>query len=64
MVKSSIVRGAPVRKIAAKQRLTRMQAKCQERTLRRKKKVSGFLIAGTSLAALFGIAYLKGRADE
>jgi len=34
------------------------------RTIKKKSSAQGFLIAGTSLAILFGIAFLKGRADE
>jgi len=33
-------------------------------TVKKKSSAQGFLIAGTSLALLLGIAFLKGRADE
>lgn len=58
-----INKNAPVRRLAARQRLDRMHDKCARRQLRRKK-ASGFLIAGASIAALFGIAFFKGRADS
>jgi len=57
-----INKNAPVRRLAARQRLDRMHEKCERRQSRRKK-ASGFLIAGASIVALFGIAFLKGRAD-
>lgn len=59
----SISKNAPVRRTAARQRLNRLHERCHERE-RRRKKTSGLLIAGASLAALFGIAFLKGRADN
>lgn len=62
MQPKKIVRNSQVRRLAARQRLERLHEKCEQRQLRRKK-ASGFLIAGASIAALFGIAFLKGRAD-
>ncbi|MCP9494445.1 MAG: hypothetical protein MSG64_08325 [Pyrinomonadaceae bacterium MAG19_C2-C3] len=40
------------------------QNQAATRTTKKKSSAQGFLIAGTSLALLFGIAFLKGRADE
>lgn len=62
MAKPIINKNAQVRRIAARQRLERLHEECQRRQLRRKK-AGGFLIAGASVAALMGIAFLKARAD-
>lgn len=45
--------------------MERCQARATRQTLKEKKKrpLAGFLIAGASLAALFGIALLKAQAD-
>lgn len=61
-MKPVITKNAPIRRVAARQRLERLHQRCQQRQQRRKK-TGGFLIAGASVAALMGIAYLKARAD-
>lgn len=61
-MKPVITKNAPIRRVAARQRLERLQQRCERRQQRRKK-AGGFLVAGASVAALMGIAYLKARAD-
>lgn len=62
MEPKKIIKSSQVRRLAARQRLDRLHERCEQRQQRRKK-ASGLLIAGASIAALFGIAFLKGRAD-